>query len=65
MSNPEYKSEWVEAKKSTPSRKPFSDEELQVLRVRFDSSHTTIAAELAVVIWTLLDMLEEQRGWKP
>lgn len=65
MSTPAYNSSWTAAKADTPSRKPYSDEELQRLRVRYSPSNSNgVDSVHAAAIWTLLDMLEEQRGWR-
>lgn len=58
---------WSEAKDETPARRPYTDQELVDLRIRYWPAELACDHHPAdvVVIWTLLDMLEEQRGWKP
>ncbi len=56
---------WSQARKYSPHRAPYSDHELAELRIQADPRRAEhpMPSNLAVVIWTLLDMLEEQRGW--
>ena len=57
---------WVQAKATTPKRKPFDDEELARTRRRYAPENLATmghSPEDIVIIWTLLDMLEAQRGW--
>jgi len=65
--NPAQYSEWVSAKWESPSRRPYTDPELWALRQNYAPAYLAPqfhnSADL-VVIWTLLDMLEEQRGWR-
>jgi hypothetical protein len=55
---------WVTAKKNSPSRAPYSDDELKELRIVYSPAFSSARASDATVIWTLLDMLEAQRGWE-
>lgn len=56
---------WGQSKRDTPSRQPYSPEELKDLRIRYWPA--ALAADHhpadCVVIWTLLDMLEKELGW--
>lgn len=65
--HPENDGAWVEAKRQSPSREPYTDAELHALRVQCDPRHlpSSLHASWAVVVWTFLDMIEEQKGWKP
>lgn len=61
---PKDRAEWVSALRRSPSRQPYSDEELIELRVTYDpEGPLVVSAREAVVIWTLLDMLEAERDW--
>jgi hypothetical protein len=65
MSVPAADLAWATAKRLTPTRPPFTDEELHELRVRYGPDHCPpgLAPCHAVTIWTLLDMIEAQKGW--
>jgi hypothetical protein len=68
--NPAANSSWALAKRASPSRAPYSDEELERIRVScspgnlpaYPSGGSRSVDDL-VIIWTLLDMLEKQKGW--
>jgi hypothetical protein len=62
--NPAEEARWVIAKRETPSRAPYTDDELIVLRVEKGPRFFGGRLGDAVVIWTLLDMIEAQKGWK-
>jgi hypothetical protein len=63
MSVPAADTAWAAAKKDSPRREPFSDDELKELRVFYSPRHRAVSSNEAVVIWTLLDMIEGQKGW--
>lgn len=62
---PEYDGAWVDAVHQSPRRSPYTDEELHNLRVCYspDNREYAVDHQEAVVIWTLLDMIEAQKGW--
>ncbi len=62
--HPEYDIAWLDAQKESPSREPYTDEQLAQLRVDYSPRSRGVNSAEAVVIWTLLDMMERQRGWK-
>jgi hypothetical protein len=63
--DPRYDAAWTTAKEVTPRRPPFTDHELGHLRIRYQPGHASphTSPQDITVIWTLLDMLEQQRGW--
>lgn len=63
--HPEHDSGWMDAKQQSPSRVPYTDAELCALRVDYSPRYRGVNSPEAVVIWTLLDMIEAQKGWKP
>lgn len=65
MSDPSTRGAWEAAKRYTPSRPPFTDGELANLRERYMPLNLgpNHSAQDLVTIWTLLDMLEADRGW--
>ena len=55
---------WIGAKKRSPSRDHYTNEELAAVRIDHDpGNYGNIPSKQAVVIWTLLDMLEKERVW--
>lgn len=64
---PQHDAMWMQAKEACPSRQPYTDSELMDLRLRYSTASFAGKAQVnyeeAVVIWTLLDMLESARGW--
>ena len=54
---------WQAARDASPHREPYCDEALAALRIDAMPGVQPMPANLAVIIWTLLDMLEEQKGW--
>ena len=63
--HPEHDAGWVDAKYQSPSRAPYTDAELHALRVDYSPRTHGVHSPDAVVIWTLLDMIEAQKGWTP
>lgn len=55
---------WVTAKRESPSRAPYTDEELRNLRIVYrPDGPLKVDAREATSIWTLLDMIEKEKGW--
>lgn len=63
MNDPAADAVWARAKRDTPSRAPYTDEELKELRIWFSPNHRSTPSVEAVAIWTLLDTIEAQKGW--
>lgn len=53
---------WTVAKKRSPSRAPYTDDELKELRIAYTPNGTPSSE--AVVIWTLLDMKYDRDHWR-
>lgn len=54
------------AKRNSPSRVPYTDEELHWIRIAYQPDGPgpkNVSAKEATVIWTLLDMIEKEKGW--
>lgn len=65
--HPECDGAWADAKRRSPSRSPYTDPELIRLRITYDPENREYGADHqeATVIWTLLDMIEAEKGWSP
>lgn len=69
LARPQTDAAWCTAKSTSPTRTSYTDAELIDLRIRYTPQNLGAgvpghAVEDVVAIWTLLNMLEEQRGWK-
>lgn len=55
---------WLHAKKTSPVCQPLTDLELSEIRARYNPAACgDVNAREAAVIWSLLDWIENAKGW--